>query len=127
MISAGSAATRAASWFAYLPTSSQDETIFWPREAIDSAVRETPQLVWEFVLQLIIPPPTHHLMAHVAAGALEDATVQQVVSCIEHIEAQARNDPRFRLALTDARCEGDISDVFIERTARLTSSVSGPL
>ncbi|TVT47811.1 MAG: hypothetical protein FHP92_15060 [Denitromonas halophila] len=114
-------------WFAYLSSSCKDDAFYWAWEAVDSAVRDTPPLGWSLVLQLIGRAPSNEALAHVAAGPLEDFIVQHVGAYIGQIEDQARDDPKFRLALTGVWCEGDIPIELFEKLSLLTSSVSDPL
>lgn len=114
-------------WFAYMATSCKDDAYYWAWEVVDSAVRDTPQLGWSLVLQLIAQAPSNEMLAHVAAGPLEDFVVQHVGTYIEQIEYHAREDPKFRFALTGVWCEGDIPHDLFERLSLFTSMVSEPL
>ncbi len=114
-------------WFAYLATSCKNDAYCWAWEAVDSAVRDTPQIGWSLILQLIAQAPSNEMLAHVAAGPLEDFVMQHVVTYIEQIEDRARKDPKFRLALTGVWCKGDIPHDLFEKLSLFTSTVSEPL
>jgi hypothetical protein len=75
------------------------EEAFWAWERVGDIVENDPQLAWRVILLLIGDAPSDEVLGSVAAGPLEDFLRLHCEHFIEHVEARARTDDRFRMAL----------------------------
>lgn len=83
----------------YLANYAGDESAFWAFEEACELLSRDPERLWRITLRLIEQAPDDAALAYVAAGPLEDILALHGPEFIERVEALARRDSRFLLAL----------------------------
>lgn len=83
----------------YLANYAGDAAAFWAFEEACELLSRDPERLWRITLQLIEQAPDDAALAYVAAGPLEDILALHGPEFIERVEALARRDSRFLLAL----------------------------
>jgi hypothetical protein len=89
---------------------SRDKELSWSWERVDELLRADPDNGWALTLKLLAAASDDAALAYVAAGPLEDLLNWHGVAVIDRVEAHARKDARFRLALTRVWGRGAIFD-----------------
>lgn len=72
---------------------------FWAFDKIWDLSRKNPQLCWEIILEILGHDIGDRVLSNLAAGPLEDLLVKHGPAFIDRVEAQAREDERFRTLL----------------------------
>jgi hypothetical protein len=85
---------------AYLANYAGDQAAFWAYEEACELLDSDPERLWRITLLLIEHASDEVALAYVAAGPLEDMLAQHGPAFIQRVEALARRDSRFRLALS---------------------------
>ncbi|AXC11691.1 hypothetical protein ACPOL_2367 [Acidisarcina polymorpha] len=75
---------------------------FWAFEEVSEIVRRDPEVGWEVITILLEMATTDEVLAHVAAGTLEDLLTKHGLVVIDRIESLARRDQRVQLAVSGA-------------------------
>jgi len=114
-------------WIEYHTDTKANSDLFWAWEKVAETVNHSPEEGWPFILALVEAAPNDLILANVAAGPLEDLIVQYSEQFIGRIEVMARQDTKFRKALTGVWCEGDIPNEIYQRIQHYAATVSGPL
>lgn len=86
----------------YLRASTQPEWPdgdWWAWEKLRRMIEAYPEVGWDLVQDLVRYAPSDRVLAHVAAGPLEDLLVQHGDLLIERVDAAAATDLKFRKCL----------------------------
>jgi uncharacterized protein DUF6869 len=119
--------TLVAAYLAY--AESRDDALFWAFEAVSELVyRKKFDDLWLVCLDMIaaVPEGNDAVLAYAAAGPLEDLIGRTGKEFADRIEAVARQNARFRHALTGVWGREEQPELW-NRLAPLLSSVPNPL
>jgi hypothetical protein len=72
---------------------------FWAWEVARNLIDDDPPEAWRLILELVDKAPDETVLGSVAAGELEEFLVTHASEFIDRIEAEARNNSRFKTAL----------------------------
>ena len=89
----------------------------WAFDEMNRFVREEPELAWPMIVEMVRRSTDDRILAFVAAGPLEDLIGLHGSTFIGRIETVARDDPRFRTALSGVWA--DVPADIEQRLARL--------
>jgi len=99
----------------------KDDGLFWGWEAVQDYLFSDPDHAWKLTLQLIAAASTPEALSYVAAGPLEDLLYGRGEQYIEEVERLARQDSKFRRALSsvynDSVSPGDVHDRVVKAAA----------
>ncbi len=97
--------------------------------AVDGIIRDGPaDLAWALVAELLRRAPDDDRLGAYAVGPLEDLVRLRGPEIVEHVEAEARRDRRFRLALGGIwLAHGDMPPSVLERVVRASGGRIKPL
>jgi hypothetical protein len=71
----------------------------WASDAIMDLSFEDPEVLWEFILEVLQRDPPTEVVEVLAAGPLEDYLAKYGEKVIDRVEARAKSDPNFRSLL----------------------------
>ncbi len=97
--------------------------------AVDGIIHDGPaDVAWALVAELLRRAPDDDRLGAYAVGPLEDLVRLRGPEIVERVEAEARRDPRFRLALGGIwLAPGDMPPRVLERVVRASGGRIQPL
>lgn len=70
-------------------------------DAAHHYINRWPDAAWDFINELLLQAPSEEVLAHIAAGPLEDLLTHHPYTVIDCVEKRAKKDPKFRMCLTE--------------------------
>ncbi|MEP6994935.1 MAG: DUF6869 domain-containing protein [Acidobacteriota bacterium] len=84
-------------WFA---ERAPDSPIYgWATELLVHLTEDEPEVAWELVLGLLERATDDESLGWISAGPLEDLLCEHGLELVDHVEARAGSDPRFKKSL----------------------------
>jgi hypothetical protein len=83
------------SWIEYHSKEKGNPDLYWAWEELFEMVQKSPELAWEYILEIANYSSNERVLSNLAAGPLEDLLVLHGADFIDRIETITRQNPPF--------------------------------